>query len=556
MRAVHRQIAAIIVLSALFAGMLAIGASADSQIYVNDSANRLEGGLSSAYVIGGNGDVFQLGSSTAYAMTGSGVVRIGASAPSNTPVHLSVSGTVAVKYPKIKVGLFWEPGLEYANLENAVGSGYRFGYYDSARNFLTLAWTDETKLTMSMDTNLDLPGGHIGCYHIMLSGTYSDFDSARSVAAQYYDGFPAYYNGTYYVLLGQYDNAADATADAAARGVSGMAYSASNRCIVVSRTSDSRILFEFDCGSDKNLAVSPQAQTKAVTWFKSYKYYGDFEYIRRSGEKITVVNVVDIEDYVKGILPYEMSSSWPLEALKTQAVCARTYAVSNIGTYSSYGFDLRNDASSQVYRGTNYASANSDAAVDATKNQYITYNGKPISALFYSSNGGGSENSENVFSASYGYLRGVIDPYEQAAASINGKSSWTFTHSKSDIYSMLVRYNSKMGLGDVSAMEVTYSDTGNAVGLKFTDSSGRSYSIVRNSCYAFSYYSNYMALPSIHYTMKDNGSSITFTGSGWGHSVGMSQFGAYAMARYYGFTYDQIVSFYYTGVSLSSGIYG
>lgn len=556
MRTVHRHILAVVLCAALLLSAAPLSALAADGIYVNDSANRLEGGLSSAYVIGGKGDVVKFGGSTAYAMTGAGLVTVGSSVVKN-PTHLSVTGSVAIKYPRIKVGLFFGNGeLSDASLENAVGSGYRFGYFDASRSFNAVGWTNETRLTMAIDKNVDLANGHVGCYHILLEGGYQSFENALEAASRYPDGFPAYYNGTYYALAGNYDNSADASADAAARGINGVAYSASSRCVVVTRSTDARILFEFDCGDDKSLAVSPQAGGKAVTWFKTYKYYGDFEYSRRAGEGMTVVNYVEIEDYVKGILPYEMSSSWPIEALKAQAVCARTYAVNGFGGYSSYGFDVTNDASSQVYRGTNYSSANSDSAVDLTAGQYITYNGKTISALYYSSNGGGSENSENVFSAAHGYLRGVNDPYEQAAASINGKSDWTYTISKSDIHAALMRYNSRLGLRDVASLEITYSDTGNAIGLRFTDSYGASASLSRSSCFQFSYYSNYLNLPSIHYTIADKGSSITFTGGGWGHSVGMSQFGAYAMAKSYGFTYDQIISFYYTGVTLSAGYVG
>lgn len=535
-------------------------AAAGSTIYVNNSYSTLSGGLASAYAVGGSGTVSLLGASTAYAMTSSGLTTVGSTAV-GTPGHIAVGGSVTIKYDKMRVGLYYydsdssarNPTLENASLENSVGSGYKFGYYDSGRVFHEVGYTAETALTMAMDKNVDTAGGHIGCYHILLAGSYSDFASAAAGAAAYADGFVGYYNDVYYALAGQYDSAEDAAADINARGISGSAYSASSKCVVVTRSSDARILFEFDCGSGKNLAISPQASSgKAITWFKGYKYYGDFEYVRRTGEKLTVINIVDIESYVKGILPYEMNSSWPIEALKAQAVCARTYAVNSIGNYSSYGFDVTNDAYSQVYRGTNYASANSDAAVTATAGQYITYGGRLITAFYYSSNGGGSENCENVFSAAYAYMRGVNDPYESKSDSINGKSDWEFTITKKNIYSALKSYySSSLSLTDVSSLSVTYSDTGNAIGLTFTDSSGRSTSLQRSSCYSFS--TGSLGLYSIHYTIKDNGTSITFTGGGWGHSVGMSQFGAYAMANSYGYTYDQIICFYYTGVALSQG---
>jgi hypothetical protein len=318
----HKRLIPVFLTVLLISGIWPVTtAYAQDTIYVNDSSSVLPGNLDTAYAIGGGGAVSLLPDTYAYVMTGSGLTTVG-EAEVPIPSHLSVSGSVNIRYSKVRVGLYYydldssirNPTLESANLENAVGSGYRFGWYDSERNFNQVGYTSDTKLTMVVDKNVDTAGGHIGCYHILLGGTYSDFESASASAAQYADGFPAYYNGTYYVLAGDYDSAADATADAAARGIAGTAYSASDRCIVVARSSDAKILSEFDCGSGKNLVVSPQCATgKAVTWFKGYRYCGDFEYVRRTGGKITVINVVDIEDYVKGVIIWEMNGSWPLE---------------------------------------------------------------------------------------------------------------------------------------------------------------------------------------------------------------------------------------------------
>ena len=104
-----------------------------------------------------------------------------------------------------------------------------------------------------------------------------------------------------------------------------------------------------------------------MTWFKGYKWHGGFEYRRVTGGNINVINVVNIDDYVKGVLPYEMSPSWPLEALKAQAVCARTYALLQTKHYKSYQFDVCNTTDCQVYYGTNKASSLSNQAVDETK---------------------------------------------------------------------------------------------------------------------------------------------------------------------------------------------
>lgn len=553
-----RLLAAALALLLLAAILPGAGAAATS-IFVNNAESVLSGDLSTAYAVGVDGSVARLADTYAYAMTARGLETVGYS-NTTVPGGLPVSGSLRVSYEKVRVGLYYydggssvrNPTLDYANLENAAGSGYAFGYYDSARVFQELGRTTERAITMSMDKNINTDGGHIGCFHIRLPGSYADFAAAQAAAAQYADGFPAWYEGSYYALVGNYDDAETAAADAAARGIQGTPYSASDRCVVVSRTADAGILFEFDGGSARSLAVSPQnGAQKAQTWFKQQKYYGDFEYVRRSGEKLTVINVVNIEDYVKGVIPYEMSGYWPLEALKAQALCARTFAACHFNSNAYYGFDVTNDAYSQVYRGMNGATANSNAAVDATAGLYITYNGAPISAMYSSSFGGGSESSENVFTSVVPYLRGKVDPYEAASDGINSRSSWTFTYTKSELSAIANRNG--CALSTLQSVEATYSDSGNVIAIQLTDVNGRSASFRQSACYNFC--TGAMGLYSIHFTIEDRGSSLVFRGGGWGHNVGMSQFGAYAMAQSYGYSYDQIIAFYYTDVALARGYY-
>ena len=568
-----KSIPALILALALIAGLLpATGASAAQDIYVNGSDGLLSGGLGSAYAVGGGGTSFVSGD--AYIMTADGLETIGGGSSgtvsgerpgrdetSPTPEHLSVTGRITLPYSKFRVGLYYYDGtssirnstLESANLENEVGSGYLFGYYDSDRYFHEVGWTEETRITMAMDKNVTISSGaSLGCYHILLPGSYGSYEDAAYAASMYEDGFPAYYDGTYYALFGSYESTAEAQDALYYYGVNGQVYTASQYCVTVCRTTDGKILFEFDCGKENSLAVSPQSSSgKAVTWFKGYRYYGDFEYVRRTGEKLTVINIVDIEDYVKGVVPCEMSGTWPIEALKAQALCARTYAASHFNAYSYYGFDVTNDTYSQAYRGLTGATSTSDAAVDETEGIYILYKGEPISAMYCSSNGGATENSENVMANAVGYLRGKVDSFEAAAASINANSSWTYTFTRQE----LAQKANTLGFSIASAdsIEVTYSDTGNVIGLKFTDSNGRSASFNKSSCYNFC--TSTLGIKSISFEIQENGSNVTFVGSGWGHSLGLSQFGAYAMAKTYGFTYDQIVNFYYTDITLAAATY-
>ena len=161
--------------------------------------------------------------------------------PEGDPEHLEVTGTLELPYDKVRVALYYyadessvrNPTLDYANLENEVGSGYDFGYYDSEREFHALGGTDETEITMVIDRNTSTGGGAVGCYHIRLPGTYSTYDEALSVASEYSDGFPAYYNGRFYALYGEFETAGEAQLALDAAGGYGEVYTASDRCVVV-----------------------------------------------------------------------------------------------------------------------------------------------------------------------------------------------------------------------------------------------------------------------------------------------------------------------------------
>jgi stage II sporulation protein D len=138
-------------------------------------------------------------------------------------------------------------------------------------------------------------------------------------------------------------------------------------------------------------------------------YRGRLEVFANSKGTLTVVNVITLEDYVRGVVPNELSpGGWPeLEALKAQAVAARTYAVSNLGRFAAEGYDLTPDTRSQVYGGRSTEHPLTDRAVSETRGRILTYKGAPINALYTSTCGGRTEDGENIFGgAPVGYLRG------------------------------------------------------------------------------------------------------------------------------------------------------
>lgn len=382
--------------------------------------------------------------------------------------------------PTLKIGLYYgSDALPSANLQNAEGSGYQLGQYDSARNFMPLFAVSDERISMLSDVNFyhsdakfyqtNAPEGSqlIGAFHLQVLGVYQTAEEAEAMATSLkmrgHNAFPAWQNGQYVVRVGLYSNLAAANSAAQSGSIGAQAIAVGNmaQTITVVNTVSGEILFELD----GILGIRPLGEN-TITWFKGYKYYGGFEYTRNAGN-ITVCNVVSMQDYVKGVLPYEMSASWPQEALRAQAMCARTYAYAGIGKHD--GFDLCNSTHCQVYRGTNSASANSDLAVESTNGMYILYEGKPISAVYHSSNGGATEDSENVWGGKNAYLRGVKDPYEDLDAATNGR--WSEEYTGEEIQAIL---NSKgYQIGKVVEVRPVYTAMGNMLSMTFVDATGK-----------------------------------------------------------------------------------
>ena len=154
-----------------------------------------------------------------------------------------------------------------------------------------------------------------------------------------------------------------------------------------------------------------------------------------SGGGLNVINRVGINAYVKGVIPNESIPSWPMKALRAQAVASRTFALS--GGRDGDGFDLYNDTRSQVYGPMSTEYSRTSRAASQTSNQIVSYKGDPVLTVFSSSSGGHTENAENVFfGGSVPYLKGVKDPFDD----VSPYHRWTVSFSNSDMNSRLGSY--------------------------------------------------------------------------------------------------------------------
>ena len=535
---------------------------------------------------------------------------------------LNAVSAAAIVNDTLKVGLrYGSSALFSANLENAVGKGYAFGFFDRNREFTEIGETDEIAISMTAAGDIymtgsgtysaEVPdGGYkklLGAWHIQLDG-FRSFEDARETAGTV-GGYPAWINNEYVVRVGCYESQS-----AAERAMSdlgkGRVVRSSNTGILVTVTRTDRVLFEFDADGTLNLGVEPIGKSTA-TWFKGYKYPGSFEYLRTSGGNLTVMNLVDLETYVKGVIPYEMDDDWPLAALEAQAVCARTYACR---TTTHQHFDVCSSTCCQVYYGVGSGgagpSALTDRAVENTAGEMLYYKGDLVqNSVYHSSNGGATEDVANVWGTSKAYLKGKEDPYE---AQIKIPSyEWSVTYTSAELTWILEQKGYDIGtvknvyvseytpMGNVkeitfegsretlavkgetcrtifysstygkSARSMRFSINGggpatsgqiyvNDAGHKLTSLNGVSVISGKGSLKSLSGKS-FTVLTADGTTVVGTGSSakpgknpegtFTLSGTGNGHNLGMSQYGAKAMAEL-GYSYDEILKFYFTDVTI------
>ncbi len=346
----------------------------------------------------------------------------------------------------------------------------------------------------------------VGGYHIELDAVYADSaaltDAVDGVDAILMEtsvyAIPSYINGELKIRIGQYPDAASAEAALAEisllfpeQTMHTVAPSDTGVTVVAHKTAE--ILFEYDCGTDSYLALEPidgEDGTEAYTATPAGNIYdGVFVYKRYISNKdaidgIQLVNVLPIEDYLLGVVPYEVSNSWPLETLKAFAVIARTFTVSEMGKYwSSYGFNLCNTTSSQVYKGIGRANENVKNAVSSTAGLVLTYNGALAPVYYSSSVGDSTVDSRYIWGQNdCPWLRSVWTPWEDYRNHTYG--FWTkevspeelqqylydkgYTSLNSPIASITV--DKTAGENSNYAYQVTVKDeSGNSVVIKRTD---------------------------------------------------------------------------------------
>ncbi|GMG97818.1 SpoIID/LytB domain-containing protein [Tepidimicrobium xylanilyticum] len=332
-------------------------------------------------------------------------------------------------------------------------------------------------------------------------------------------------------------------------------------------------------------------------------FYRDFIQFKIIDGNLIVINYIDLENYLYGVVPREMPASFEMEALKAQAIASRTYALKNRSKHIAHGYDLCDNTHCQVYGGMDGEQENTNRAVDMTRGMIITYAGNIIDALYHSNSGGITEASSEAWGYNHPYLTSVDDKYSIDAP--NG--SWSYKMTTNEINRKLKDYG--INVGNILDIKITEtSSSGRVTKLKIVGTSGErtlskgeirevlglneiksnlftikkgSYEEVNSNVYAIDSKSSTPQLVDLNnvkvidssferrssrgitsrFINRDgivgNDSSVSqqvnsfiIEGKGYGHGVGMSQWGAKKMAEL-GYSYEDILKHYYSGIDIT-----
>lgn len=315
--------------------------------------------------------------------------------------------------------------------------------------------------------------------------------------------------------------------------------------------------------------------------------------------RLSVINVLNLEEYLQGVVPAEMPASWPAEALKAQAVVARTFALSSLGRFADEGFDVLNTTGSQAYGGMQSEYRSTNAAVAATRGQVVTHSGRLATTYYFSSSGGHTENSEIIWTAILPYLRGVPD-FDNLPGNLF--YSWRVNFTVSEFSRKLTEY--EKGVGEVRTVlpDGPVGPSGRPARWRVTGTAGNAVLTAEQMRWALGLRSSaksiILRISGIANSIRTFGAGESFfvvtagskvvqrpiqgtvirgaaatvvsakqvtamgprvvqsggveaVGGGHGHGVGMSQWGAHGLALL-GRNYQEILTHYYTGVKVET----
>ncbi|MBC7842353.1 MAG: SpoIID/LytB domain-containing protein [Gemmatimonadaceae bacterium] len=303
------------------------------------------------------------------------------------------------------------------------------------------------------------------------------------------------------------------------------------------------------------MPVSRDALSGTATWGDK-RYRGTIEYLP-DGSGLAVVNRVDLEDYLRGVLPGEIGSRDPRDraALQAQAVAARSYAAARMGERRGV-YDVTATVADQVYGGMNSERPETDEAVRATRGLVLTWGDRIITAPYHSHGGPMTAAADEVFRRRGGepYLRPVDDraPGGGCYCDASGTRGWERRFTRVEIRQLLAQYGRDVGItatGDVRAVSIVARGPSNRV-ITLAIQTADATTHVQGNDIRHVFRTNGAILPSTNFSIDFDGNILVVRGVGNGHGVGMSQWGAIGRARA-GQDARSILAAYYPGTRLS-----
>ncbi len=278
---------------------------------------------------------------------------------------------------------------------------------------------------------------------------------------------------------------------------------------------------------------------RARVYVNKRQFRGEIDIIKDKEQRLIVVNNIDIEEYLYGVLYNEVSHRWPIEVLKAQAIAARTYALYQKLVSKNRYFDLAADIYSQVYGGRRSETWSIRRAVNLTRGQILTYNGKIFPSYYHATCGGHTSDAVTLWGIDIPPLRGrpcnfcTMSPYYR----------WKKELRIDEITDRLKQAGYDIQLVSIEALKRDKAGRILDVLLK-----GRPENIKLGGN-KFRLIVGPNLIKSTNFKAQIKGRDIIFEGKGWGHGIGMCQWGAYAMARK-GYKAEDILRYYYPGTEI------
>jgi stage II sporulation protein D len=289
-----------------------------------------------------------------------------------------------------------------------------------------------------------------------------------------------------------------------------------------------------------NIFIKPNGPEELIE-INGRRFKGGLQVINRGGVILSLINHLRLEDYVKGIAVRETSHYWPIETLKAEAVVFRTFALYRTEQFKNKEFDVSDDVFSQVYGGVEAERYRVTEAVDKTKGEVLQFEGKILPAFYHSTCGGATEDADVLWDIDLAPLKGVACGFCKDSPHF----SWKITLSKENIRQLWEKNGQK--IKKINEVVIAGRDKSGRVNNLDIVTDQKDIEIAAKD------FRNMIGpdiIKSTNFKIIGSGSDLTFEGFGWGHGVGLCQWGAYFMAKY-GSDYLKILDYYYPGSNLT-----